>query len=75
MQSETVKLATRCMRCGTSYELSIPAAEWEDYNNGGKLIQDALPSLSAGERELLLSHTCNACWNRMFRDEQASRWE
>ena len=32
----------------------------------GELIQDALPYLSAGERELLISHTCDDCWKVLF---------
>ena len=74
MEKETVTIATRCGRCGDSYELVIPTHEWEAYI-GGKLIQDALPSLTAGERELLLSHTCDACWRNIFRIELNSRWE
>lgn len=33
------------------------------------MIEDAFPHLTASERELLISQTCDDCWNRMFRDE------
>ena len=46
----------------------MPITE-EDYNqwrkNGG-YIQDIADYLSAAERELLISSTCNVCWKRMF---------
>ena len=32
----------------------------------GELIQDALPYLSASEREMLISGTCDDCWQKMF---------
>lgn len=66
---EILKLVVQCGLCGTDCELTVPADEWEAYTNGNKLIQDALPSLTRGERELLLSRTCDACWKRVFRDE------
>lgn len=33
----------------------------------GTLIQRAMPNLSADQRELLISHTCGKCWDRMFK--------
>jgi hypothetical protein len=42
----------------------------EGFHNwqGGELIQNALPELTADERELLISGTCPSCWDRMFGD-------
>jgi hypothetical protein len=37
---------------------------WKD----GKLIQEAFPYLSAGQRELLISNTCEKCWEKLFGD-------
>jgi hypothetical protein len=34
----------------------------------GKYIQDAMPYLSKGERELLISGTCDECFDKMFGD-------
>lgn len=35
----------------------------------GTLIQDAMPYLSDGEREILISKTCGECWDAMFGEE------
>jgi len=35
---------------------------WES----GVLIQEALPMLNAGQREMLISGTCDDCWTEMF---------
>ena len=42
----------------------------EGFHNwqGRALIQNALPELTADERELLISGTCPSCWDRMFGD-------
>lgn len=35
----------------------------------GELIQNALPELSADERELMISGTCGDCWDEMFPED------
>ena len=35
----------------------------------GELIQNALPELSDEERELLISKTCDSCWNKLFPED------
>jgi len=35
----------------------------------GELIQVALDYLSEGERELLLSGTCDTCWDEMYGED------
>ena len=42
---------------------------WED----GELIQDAMPYLSAGERELLISGVCGKCFDKMFEEDPVPR--
>ena len=39
---------------------------YEDWQNGEGLIQDLMPGLSPEERELLISKTCDECWNAIF---------
>jgi hypothetical protein len=58
-------LQVDCRGCGTSHTLLVnitDVAEWKL----GKYIQDAMPYLSADERELLISRTCGVCWDEMF---------
>jgi hypothetical protein len=37
-----------------------------DWKSEKKYIQDAMPYLSAGEREILISKTCDECFDKMF---------
>ena len=38
----------------------------ESWVSGDKYIQEALPYLTAAERELLISKTCDKCWKKMY---------
>ena len=58
----------RCPHCRRLYTLQLSKAGIEARENGA-LIQDAFPELTAGERELLISGTCDACWERFFPSE------
>ena len=56
-----------CRKCGTSHNLLVninDVAAWKS----GTYIQDAMPYLSADERELCISQTCGVCWDEMFSD-------
>ena len=59
------KIAVKCRTCGTNISLLVNMSDmiaWKD----GKYIQEAMPYLSADERELLISQTCGICWEEMF---------
>jgi len=55
-----------CQVCGKNCTLLIDKQGFEDWLNGEKYIQDALPELTAGERELLISGTCDDCWKEIW---------
>jgi len=56
-----------CPVCGKIGTVEIPIAEWEAWADGtGPMIQHAMPSVSAGDREMLLSGTHDACWEATF---------
>ena len=66
---EEVGLEVTCRMCHRDFELEVKAEDVVKYING-TLIQKAFPYLSAGERELLISHTCEECFNKLFPDEE-----
>jgi hypothetical protein len=43
----------------------VPAKSWHEWRNG-KLIQDAMPTLSVDDREFLISGICGKCFDEMF---------
>lgn len=55
-----------CNICGKSYVISFNRQDMIDWLSGSLPIQDALPYLTAGERELLISGTCGPCFDILF---------
>ena len=55
----------KCWNCENSHEITTTEAAWKAWKSG-ELIQDAMPELSAGDRELLISGTCGECFDEMF---------
>jgi len=56
----------QCRLCGVSYSIMYNRDDMLDWLSGSGYIQDLMPYLSAGERELLISGTCDNCWQNMF---------
>ena len=58
-----------CPFCGKDHTVGVSLAgyiEWER----GELIQNAMPDLSATEREQLISHICPKCQADFFEGEE-----
>ena len=55
-----------CSICGNEHIILADEKDLEDWLLGKKYIQDALAYLSAGDRELLISGTCDTCWNQLY---------
>lgn len=55
----------KCWNCEVSREITTTAAGWKAWRSG-ELIQDAMPEVSADDRELLISGTCGKCFDEMF---------
>ena len=66
MESKTMsEFSVDCRICGESHTVMADEKDvchWQE----GSLIQDAMPYLSADDRELLISGTCPDCWVEMF---------
>lgn len=56
----------RCKHCGIEYQVLANRDDMHDWLSGSGYIQDVLAYLSAAERELLISGTCDNCWKQMF---------
>jgi predicted anti-sigma-YlaC factor YlaD len=55
-----------CGHCRKEYNIMADRNDMEAWLSGEKYIQDALSYLSASERELLISATCNTCWKTIY---------
>lgn len=54
-----------CPFCGAEHAVEVNLAQFEAWENG-ELIQNAMPTLSATEREQLISHLCPKCQAEVF---------
>jgi Fe2+ or Zn2+ uptake regulation protein len=58
-----------CLFCGQVHTVTCSAAGFSAWQNGA-LIQNALPELSAEEREALISGICPDCQSDIFGEDE-----
>ena len=54
-----------CPFCGDTTSVVVDAAGFVAWQSG-ELVQNALPNLSADDREVLISGICPPCWDKQF---------
>jgi hypothetical protein len=55
--------------CGKTFTLPVTEGEYKNWKDG-MLIQDAMPSLTQDDRELLISGTCPECSQAMMAEPE-----
>ena len=58
-----------CIQTGKAYSVTIPAQELYAYRRGA-MIQDAMPSVKAEDREFLMSGYSPEGWKEIFSNEE-----
>jgi len=56
-----MKINRHCVICSVKREINVDIEGFANWQNGAR-IQDALPDLSADDREMLISSICPTCW-------------
>lgn len=64
-----VKLEISCAWCNSTHHIIVYVEDYKKYVDGMH-VQDAFPYLSLEDRELLISHTCSSCWDKMMGTEE-----
>jgi len=67
MSRELIKKTIECEHCKKSYSFEVRENGFEAWENG-EYIQDALYDIEDWQRELLMSSTCNDCFDKVFGD-------
>lgn len=57
-----------CVVCGKPYSVEVDEEGWNAWRNG-ELIQNALPDMTAGDREFLISQICPTCFDDLFKED------
>ena len=67
-------VSLKCKNCGEVYKVELSAEQYQMLKSGDYLIQEILPDLDPGIRELFISGICPICWNAMFPEEDDYDW-
>ena len=68
--SNSIPYHVRCYTCGEDHTIIAEKQDIISWMTGAKYIQDALPYLSAADRELLISNTCDKCWKELYGEDE-----
>lgn len=69
MKGHSFQLIVTCDMCKDGHILVVNDIDFKNWK-GGMTIQRAFPYLTRAERELLISKTCNTCFNKLFGKEE-----
>ena len=61
-QPDQVLVEAECIFCHKIVQFIAPLQGLKDWANG-KVCQEALPELTADQREMLISGICGQCWD------------
>lgn len=67
--NKKISLQLTCIMCHTEHTITVPQRGYHRWKCG-EHIQDALPQLSDDDRELLVSHICGKCFDKIFGGDQ-----
>lgn len=56
----------QCKYCKKDYTVNVDEEKYNLWKKGKDYIQNIMPELSALDRELLISRTCNSCFDEIF---------
>lgn len=62
---EMMNVETVCPSCGGKHFVRVNREHFKAWREDGVLIQQAMPELSADDRELLISGICADCWEKL----------
>lgn len=64
-----------CVVCGQEYTIFLNENDYDRWQRNECYIQDCLAYLTAAERELLISGTCDICWQKMYPNDNDFKTE
>jgi hypothetical protein len=62
------RVTVTCAMCEGKTVITMPSESYHKWR-GGTLLQVAAPMVSVDDRELLISRTCDKCWDELFPPE------
>ena len=72
MNERNYEIKVTCRLCKKEHTLKVRVEDYLTFDlpaYARPKIQDIFPYLTPAERELLISHTCQECWDKMFSED------
>ena len=66
------ELECACNHCDYAENILVHESDYIAWHNG-VLIQDAFPYLTDGQRELMISNTCDTCFDKFWPDNELQK--
>lgn len=66
-----MQVTRMCPICGTKQQLVVDESAYKAWCSG-MYIQDAFPDLNEDQREVLKTGICASCWDKMFKNQEAT---
>jgi hypothetical protein len=66
---DKVTILKECVHCKVVHLIDVKQDDLIKYKDGMH-VQHAFPYLSASDRELFISNTCEPCWDKMMGEEE-----
>lgn len=64
-----IDIKVKCFMCNKEYTVTVADQDFNKWR-AGAFVQDAFPYLTAGQRELLISNSCEKCFDNLFAPEK-----
>ena len=61
--------SVECQYCKKVYDILLNEKDFDKWQSGDCYIQECLHYLTAAERELLISATCDNCWKNLYGED------
>jgi hypothetical protein len=71
--NQTANAVVECRLCNNITEFYFEQWQLEELAKPRRermLIQDIFPNFSIGDRELIISNTCDTCWQKLYSNEE-----
>jgi hypothetical protein len=67
---EETTVSKTCPLCGKVSLVTVNIDAYRAWLNREGKIQDLLPGLTSSEREILMTGTCDPCWDIMWKEDE-----
>ena len=66
----TTTITTHCHLCNKTTDVEVPTGGYLLWKARKATIQEALPTLTADEREMLMTGIDGACWDALYGEDE-----